>query len=78
MQPYHEEMLYGSLYSMNIISGLLNPLDAPHHLRADCWNTYREGVVRGAKKTQTGKGSYVDIGLSKVSIISVNMFNKVS
>lgn len=48
-----------------LLAGLLNPLDAPHHLRADAWNEYREGVVRD-KAAKEGKGCYVDIGLQKV------------
>lgn len=47
--------------------GLLNPLDAPHHLRIDVWNDYREGVVR-QKSLKEGHGSYVDIGLKKVGL----------
>ncbi|XP_067941666.1 putative methyltransferase C9orf114 [Watersipora subatra] len=45
-------------------AGLLNPLDAPHHLRADDWSDYREGVVRD-NTPKEGKGSFVDIGLTK-------------
>lgn len=45
-------------------SGLMNPLNTPHHLRADEWSQYREGVVinRPIKK---GKGSWVNIGFKK-------------
>ncbi|XP_076060935.1 28S rRNA (uridine-N(3))-methyltransferase isoform X2 [Oratosquilla oratoria] len=40
--------------------GVLNALNAPHHLRSNQWCEYREGVVldRGDKL-----GSYVDVGL---------------
>jgi len=45
-------------------SGLMNPLDTPHHLRITQWCTYREGCIinRPAKK---GKGSWANIGLYK-------------
>ncbi|KAF6023818.1 C9orf114 [Bugula neritina] len=45
-------------------AGALHPLNAPHHLRSDVWNDYREGVVRNIA-VKDGKGSYVDIGLQK-------------
>lgn len=47
------------------LAGLLNPLDAPHHMRADDLCPFREGVVldRTIKK---GAGSFVDIGKRKV------------
>lgn len=43
----------------------MNPLDAPHHMRADDDCPFREGVVldRTIKK---GAGSFVDIGKRKV------------
>lgn len=44
--------------------GLLNPLDAPHHLRQTEESDYREGITT-AKPTKSEKGSYVNIGLSK-------------
>ncbi|CAN0292382.1 unnamed protein product, partial [Scytosiphon promiscuus] len=46
------------------LAGLLNPLDAPHHMRADDLCPFREGVVldRTIKK---GAGSFVDIGKRK-------------
>ncbi|XP_059615392.1 putative methyltransferase C9orf114 homolog [Phlebotomus argentipes] len=44
--------------------GLLNPLDAPHHLRQNNDFMFREGVVT-EKPTKTGKGSNVNIGLRK-------------
>ena len=42
----------------------MTALDAPHHLRVADFCDYREGVVvdRPVKK---GRGSYVDIGLSR-------------
>ena len=48
-------------------AGLLNPLDAPHHLRADeCW-LYREGVILPLKSAE-GKGSWVDVGLRETRV----------
>ena len=47
--------------------GLLNPLDAPHHMRMDEDCEYREGVVLDKPVKLTGKsGSYVNCGLHKV------------
>ena len=43
-------------------AGMLPPLDVPHHLRADEWHTYREGIILPS----TGPGSLVDVGLDKV------------
>ncbi|CRH03827.1 RNA methyltransferase, putative [Plasmodium relictum] len=40
-------------------SGIMNPVDAPHHLRSDEWLPFREGVV--IKKES--KGIIVDVGL---------------
>ena len=55
-------------------AGLLNPLDSTHHYKANDWSDYREGVV-SAKATKDGKGSYVDIGLTKVwlSFVTVKL-----
>ena len=45
-------------------AGLMNPLDAPHHLRANEWNEYREGcVIR--RPVKDSKGSWVNIGIAK-------------
>ncbi len=46
------------------LAGLLPPMDAPHHLRADEWFSCREGVVLDRPGGKDG-GSVVDIGLSK-------------
>lgn len=51
--PLHKDLKF---------SGLLNPLDAPHHLRQQNDFDYREGVVVN-KPAKEGKGSYVNIGL---------------
>jgi len=40
----------------------MNPLDAAHHLRANEWSKYREGVVI-KRPVKDGKGSWVNIGL---------------
>lgn len=44
------------------LAGALPPIDAPHHMRADEWDKYREGVIL----SNTSEGSIVDIGLDKV------------
>jgi predicted SPOUT superfamily RNA methylase MTH1 len=46
------------------LAGLLPPLDAPHHLRAEEWFSHREGVVLDRPGGKDG-GSIVDIGLMK-------------
>ncbi len=45
-------------------TGLMNPLDAPHHLRQTEWSTYREGVVI-PRPVRADRGSWVNIGLKK-------------
>ncbi|XP_014246028.1 putative methyltransferase C9orf114 homolog [Cimex lectularius] len=57
--PMTEELRY---------AGLLNPLDAPHHLRLNQESFYREGVVL-QETDKSGKHSYANIGLhSKVKL----------
>ncbi|KAK2575773.1 hypothetical protein KPH14_007158 [Odynerus spinipes] len=51
--PIHKDLQY---------AGVLNPLDAPHHLRQQDVSLYREGVVTN-KPVKTGKGSQVNVGL---------------
>nr|XP_033334433.1 putative methyltransferase C9orf114 homolog [Megalopta genalis] len=51
--PIHKDLQY---------AGVLNPLDAPHHLRQQDVSLYREGVVTN-KPVKAGKGSYVNVGL---------------
>lgn len=47
-------------------SGILNPLDCPHHLRAsDLSVPYREGIVLD-KPVKAGRGPICNIGLYKV------------
>jgi len=43
-------------------AGLLNPLDAPHHMRRDDACPFREGVTLD-RPTKAGEGSLVDCGL---------------
>lgn len=52
------------------ISGILNPLDSPHHMRADDNCQYREGVVLD-KPVKTGKGSFANVGLLKVKLLHI-------
>lgn len=51
--PIHKDLQY---------AGLLNPLDAPHHLRQDDESLFREGIVTN-KPIKDGKGSQVNVGL---------------
>lgn len=51
--PIHNDLKY---------AGLLNPLDAPHHLRQNNTFAFREGVVVN-KPLKPGKGSQVNVGL---------------
>ena len=53
--------------------GLLNPLDAPHHVRQDEWSEYREGIVLD-RPVKSGSGSYVNAGLKKVSSLIINTY----
>ncbi len=48
-------------------AGLLNPLDAPHHLRVNEYWFYREGVTLPLRPAE-GKGSWVDVGLYETKI----------
>ncbi|KAL6262620.1 hypothetical protein P5V15_005413 [Pogonomyrmex californicus] len=51
--PIHKDLQY---------AGLLNPLDAPHHLRQEAESLYREGIVTN-KPIKPGRGSQVNVGL---------------
>ena len=55
--PVHADLRY---------AGLLNPLDAPHHLRATEYSAWREGVVvkRPSSGSTTGS-SWVNVGLAQ-------------
>jgi predicted SPOUT superfamily RNA methylase MTH1 len=48
-------------------AGVLNPLDAPHHLRANEYWFYREGVTLPLKPGD-GKGSWIDVGLYETRV----------
>ena len=54
--------------SLLATTGLLNPLDCPHHMRADDVCPYREGIVVADAQNQgeVAVGSLVDCGLKKV------------
>lgn len=53
-------------------TGLMNPIECKHHLKADEWCQYREGVVLNRPARKGDESSWVDIGLymkqCKVSI----------
>ncbi|XP_075231537.1 28S rRNA (uridine-N(3))-methyltransferase [Lycorma delicatula] len=53
--PIHNDLQY---------AGLLNPLDAPHHLRQQDEFPFREGIVSGVP-IKKKHGSYVNVGLNK-------------
>ncbi|CAG9818380.1 unnamed protein product [Phaedon cochleariae] len=53
--PIHNDLKY---------CGILNPLNAPHHLGPNEEFQFREGVVLN-KPSKTGQGSFVNIGLLK-------------
>ncbi|KAK7868396.1 hypothetical protein R5R35_013683 [Gryllus longicercus] len=57
--PLHKDLQY---------AGLLNPLDAPHHLRQDDDFPFREGVVSN-QPTKQGRGSLVNVGLTRDVLI---------
>jgi len=55
--PVHPDLKY---------AGLLNPLDAPHHVRANEDSLFREGVVvKRPVAVDKGGGSWVNVGLKK-------------
>ncbi|KAJ6643749.1 putative methyltransferase C9orf114 like [Pseudolycoriella hygida] len=60
--PQYLRKFFFPLHKDLKLSGLLNPLDAPHHLRQQNDFIYREGVVTNKPPKDT-KGSYVNIGL---------------
>jgi predicted SPOUT superfamily RNA methylase MTH1 len=67
---YLRKMLFPKSDSL-VNSGLMNPLNADHHLRIDEWCSYREGCV--LNRTTNGKGSWVNIGLKKECKITENL-----
>lgn len=49
--------------------GVLSPIYAPHHLDANTWSEYREGITVH-KPVQSGKiGTYVNIGLMRDAFV---------
>ncbi|XP_048766893.2 putative methyltransferase C9orf114 homolog [Ostrea edulis] len=56
--PHHKDLQY---------AGILNPLDSPHHMRAEDELPYREGVVLN-KPVKAGRGSLVNCGLGKQDV----------
>ncbi|GAB5354479.1 hypothetical protein AAMO2058_000122200 [Amorphochlora amoebiformis] len=61
--PMHPDLKY---------AGLLNPLDAPHHVRIDTKSAYREGVVVN-RPTKPGAGVWVNIGLRQCALVGHNI-----
>lgn len=57
--PIHPDLNY---------CGILNPLQAPHHLGPKEEFTYREGVVAN-KPVKNDKGSHVNVGLLKEALV---------
>ncbi|GFG37518.1 hypothetical protein Cfor_09579 [Coptotermes formosanus] len=57
--PIHRDLQY---------AGLLNPLDAPHHLRQNDEFAFREGITTNLP-TKAGRGSVVNCGLLKDIIV---------
>jgi len=45
-------------------SGLVNPLEADHHLKITEWCRYREGVIL-RRPVKDNRGSWANIGLQK-------------
>jgi predicted SPOUT superfamily RNA methylase MTH1 len=62
--PMHPDLRY---------SGLLNPLDTPHHLRSDERFEYREGVV--VERPSKAGQSWVNVGLKRVRDIQDALVN---
>ncbi|PNF14519.1 putative methyltransferase C9orf114 [Cryptotermes secundus] len=61
--PIHKDLQY---------AGLLNPLDAPHHLRQNDEFAFREGVTTNLP-VRAGKGSAVNCGLLKDVIVDKSL-----
>lgn len=47
----------------------MNPIESSHHLKEEEYCEYREGVVIN-RPSKEGAGSWVDIGLKKVGVVS--------
>lgn len=55
-------------------AGLQNPLDAPHHLRAEEESTFREGVVVPSQgQVESQKSCFVDCGLPSLVDVSTQL-----
>lgn len=48
----------------SFVAAILNPLDSPHHMRADEQTKYRDGVIMDLK-IKEGGNSYANCGLTK-------------
>ena len=58
-------------------AGLLNPLDAPHHMRQHEQGVFREGITLdkppGTRPGGKGAGSFVDVGLKHPVLIDYSL-----
>jgi predicted SPOUT superfamily RNA methylase MTH1 len=57
--PIHPDLKY---------TGLMNPIESRHHLKADEFFRFREGVVCN-RPVKANQGSWADIGLKKVKLL---------
>ena len=55
-------------------TGLLAPIDAPHHVRADDRCKYREGVVLQQQSTANANGSLVNCGIRNRPVLYVSVW----
>jgi predicted SPOUT superfamily RNA methylase MTH1 len=62
--PIHQDLKY---------AGLLNPLDAPHHVRETEDVPFREGVVVNRPAKVGSVGSWVNVGLKKDALIDQSL-----
>ena len=51
----------------------MNPIESKHHLKADEFHQYREGIVLNRPVKENGSGSWVDIGLPKQAKIDYKL-----
>ncbi|KAK7081851.1 hypothetical protein SK128_022281 [Halocaridina rubra] len=66
LPPYLRKYFFGFDKQLRCV-GVLNPLNSSHHLKANEWCDYREGVVLPKTKNQK---SYVDVGLPRNILIN--------
>ncbi|KDD75730.1 putative RNA methyltransferase [Helicosporidium sp. ATCC 50920] len=52
-------------------AGALPPLDAPHHLRADAWDGWREGLVREVREEGGSSYALLDVGLEADACVAM-------